>query len=100
MASHGKKFSNFQKKTPWLCKVLPQTPKRLEKGAGGAKQSQTRPKKAESRLDGGGEKIVTVKFVACTNPMGNVAAQRYDPRSSVNFVFSPSPLQMCKQNNQ
>ena len=80
--------------------ILPQTLKRLKKGAGGAKRSQTRPKRAESRLDGGGEKIVTVKFAACTNPMGNVAAQKYDQKSSVNLVFSPSPLQMCKQNNQ
>ena len=98
MASHGKK--NFSNKLRGYVTFLPQTPKRLKKGAGGAKQSQTRPQKAESRLDGGGKKIVTVKFVACTNPMGNVAAQKYDQRSSVNFVFSPSPLQMCKQNNQ
>ena len=71
----------------------------FKKGAGEAKQSQTRPKRGQSRLNGGGERIVKVKMAACTNPMGNVTVQGARSMIETKFDFSPSPLQMCKQNN-
>ena len=99
LACHIRKILEFPKKTPWLWRILLQTHKRLKKGAGEAKQSQTRPNKGQSRLNGGGERIVKFKMAACTNPMGNVTVQKARSKIETKFDFSPSPLQMCKQNN-
>ena len=59
MAPHSK-FSNVLKclKTPEVRQNFATTPERLEKGAGGAKGSPTRPEKAVGGLNEEGERKV------------------------------------------
>ena len=90
------KILEFPKKTPWLWRILLQnTINAFKEGAGEAKQSKTRPKKGQSRLNGGGERIVKVKMAACTNPMGNVTVQGARSKIETKFDFFSFPVTNC-----